>query len=97
MKHFSEFLYRYYTFRWFLIEWTVLQKWLYVALYVIVFNISLIPLLVLTENAGLLVEGSSRSLGVLVFRLLVWFAIYQPAVNILADTARHRHQANDDL
>jgi len=97
MTPFSKFLYRYYTFRWFLDEWTVLQKWLYVALYVILFNIGLIPLLVLSENAGLLVEGSSRSLGVLVFLLLVWFAIYQPAVNILADTVRRRRPGNDDL
>jgi hypothetical protein len=76
MVMFSKIFYRYYSFRWFLNEWTVLQKWLFVALYVILFNISLIPLLVYSENDGLLLEGSSRSLGVLVFLFLLWFAIY---------------------
>jgi hypothetical protein len=78
---FTRFIWRQYAFRWFSDEWSAKQKWLYVTLYVICFNISLIPLLVFAEKTGLLVEGSSWSLGVLIILLLFWFAIYQPVFN----------------
>ena len=81
MTTFSDFIKRNYSYRWFLDGWSVKQKWLYVALYVILFNVSLIPLLVLAEKTGLLVEGASWSLGILVILLLFWFAIYQPVFN----------------
>ena len=61
--------------------WTVKEKWIYVALYVVLFNISLIPILVISETTGLLSEGSFSSLGVLVILLVFWFAIYQPGFN----------------
>jgi len=88
MTTFSTFMRRHYAFHWFLDEWSLKQKWLYVALYVIFFNISLIPLLVFSEKTGLLVEGSSWSLGVLVFLLLFWFAIYQPVFNFFMTRKR---------
>jgi len=81
MTTFSGFVKRHYSFRWFLDTWTVKQKWVYVALYVILFNISLIPILVISEAIGLLTEGSFLSLGVLIFLLVLWFAIYQPIYN----------------
>lgn len=77
-----------YAFRWFSDGWSVKQKWLYVALYVTLYNVSLIPLLVFSEKTGLLVEGSSWSLGVLVFLLLFWFAIYQPVFNFFMTRKR---------
>ncbi len=78
---FSTFIRRYYAFHWFSDEWSQKQKWLYVALYVTLFNIGLIPFLVISEKKGLLVEGSLHSLGTLLLLFLVWFAIYQPTVN----------------
>lgn len=79
---------RHYAFHWFSDGWSVKQKWLYVALYVTLYNVSLIPLLVFSEKTGLLVEGSSWSLGVLVFLLLFWFAIYQPVFNFFMTRKR---------
>ena len=84
MTTFTTFIRRYYAFRWFSDKWSLKQKWLYVALYVALFNIGLIPLLIFSEKTGLLVEGSFRSLGILILLFLLWFAIYQPAVNIFA-------------
>jgi hypothetical protein len=81
MTTFSEFMKRHYSFRWFLDTWTVKEKWMYVALYVVLFKISLIPILVISETTGLLSEGSFLSLGVLVILILIWFAIYQPIFN----------------
>lgn len=81
MTTFSDFIKRHYSYCWFLDGWSVKQKWLYVALYVILYNVSLIPLLVFAEKIGLLAEGSSWSLGVLIILLLFWFAIYQPVFN----------------
>ncbi len=97
MTKISEFMKRHYSFRWFSDEWSIKQKWLYVALYVTLYNISLIPLLVLSEKTGLLVEGSSWSLGVLVILLLFWFAIYQPVVNSLVERVRRTRPTSDDL
>ena len=97
MTTFSTLIRRYYSFRWFSDEWSIKQKWLYVALYVTLYNISLIPLLVLSEKTGLLVEGSSWSLGVLVILLLFWFAIYQPVVNSLVERVRRTRPTRDDL
>jgi hypothetical protein len=81
MTTFSGFVKRHYSFRWFLDTWTVKQKWMYVALYVIIFKTSIIPILVISETIGLLSEGSFLSLGVLIFLLVLWFAIYQPIFN----------------
>ena len=81
MTTFSGFMKRHYSFRWFLDTWTVKQKWMYVALYVIFFKIGLIPILVISETFGLLPEGSFLSLGVLISLFVLWFAIYQPAFN----------------
>ena len=75
------FVKRHYSFRWFLDTWTIKQKWMYVALYVIIFKTSIIPILVISETIGLLSEGSFLSLGVLIFLLVLWFAIYQPIFN----------------
>ena len=93
----SKVIRRYYSFRWFLDDWSVNEKWLYVAMYVILFNIGLIPILGISEKAGLLVEGSSLSLGVLVLLLLLWFVIYQPVINCLMDIMRRRNVSNDDV
>ena len=90
----TKFIRRHYAFRWFSDEWSLKQKWLYVALYVILFNISLIPLLIFSEKAGLLVEGSSWSLGVLVILLLFWFIIYQPVFNFFMAAARRARLLN---
>ena len=76
-----DFLKRHYSFRWFQDTWTVKEKWIYVALYVILFNIGLIPILAISERIGLLSEGSTGSLGVLAIILIFWFGIYQPVVN----------------
>lgn len=81
MKTFLGLMKRNYSFRWFRESWTTKEKWIYVALYVVLFNIGLIPILVISERAGLLTEGSSESLGVLAILLLIWFGIYQPVVN----------------
>ncbi len=81
MTTFLGFVKRHYSFRWFLDTWTVKQKWMYVALYVIIFKTSIIPILVISETIGLLSEGSFLSLGVLIFLLVLWFAIYQPIFN----------------
>lgn len=81
MTTFLELMKHYYSFRWFRDTWTEKEKWIYVAIYVVFFNISLIPILVISEKAGFLVEGSSLSLGVLVLLLIFWFGIYQPIVN----------------
>ena len=51
------------------------------ALYVVLFNIGLIPILTISERVGLLSEGSTGSLGVLAIILILWFGIYQPIVN----------------
>ena len=89
MTTFSGFMNRHYSFRWFLDTWTVKEKWIYVALYVVLFNISLIPILVISETAGILSEGSFSSLGVLVILLVFWFAIYQPAFNFFMTRNRN--------
>ena len=81
MMTFSGFIKRHYSFRWFLDTWTVKEKWLYVALYVVLYKISLIPILVIFETIGLLQEGTYWSLGVLVILFVLWFAIYQPIFN----------------
>jgi len=81
MKTFLELMKRYYSFRWFQDTWSVKEKWLYVALYVVLFNISLIPILVISEWTGVLTEGSSGSLGLIAVILVLWFAIYQPIFN----------------
>ena len=81
MTTFSGIIKRHYSFRWFLDTWTVKQKWMYVGLYVIIFKTSIIPILVISETIGLLSEGSFLSLGVLIFLLVLWFAIYQPIFN----------------
>jgi len=81
MTTFLGFLNQHYAFRWYSDRWTVKQKWMYVALYVTLFKVSLIPLLVISETTGLLKEGSFLSLGVLVILLVLWFAIYQPVFN----------------
>ena len=81
MMTFSGFIKRHYSFRWFLDTWTVKEKWLYVALYVVLYKISLIPILVIFETIGLLPEGTYLSLGVLVILFVLWFAIYQPIFN----------------
>ena len=81
MTTFSGFMKRHYSFRWFLDTWTVKEKWMYVALYVVLFKISLIPILIISETTDLLSEGSFLSLGVLVILLVIWFAIYQPTFN----------------
>lgn len=81
MMTFSGFIKRHYSFRWFLDTWTVKEKWLYVALYVVLYKISLIPILVIFETIGLLPEGTYWSLGVLVILFVLWFAIYQPIFN----------------
>ena len=78
---FSEFIKRYYSFRWFQDTWTVREKWIYVAIYVVLFNIGLIPILTISERAGLLVVGSGLSLGIIAIILVLWFAIYQPIFN----------------
>ncbi len=78
---FSEFIKRHYSFRWFRDTWTVKEKWIYVALYVILFNIGLIPFLVIFERAGILIVGSGLSLGIIAIILVLWFAIYQPIFN----------------
>jgi len=83
MTTFLGFVKRHYSFRWFLDTWTVKQKWMYVALYVIIFKTSIIPILVISETIGLLSEGSFLSLGVLIFLLVLWFAIYQPVINLI--------------
>jgi len=77
------FVKRHYSFHWFLDTWTVKQKWLYVALYVVLFKLGLIPILVISETTGLLSEGSFLSLGVLGILLFLWFAIYQPVFNFI--------------
>ena len=81
MTTFSGFLKRHYSFRWFLDSWTEKQKWMYVALYVVLFNLGLIPILTISEMTGLLSEGSFSSLGVLIIILVLWFLIYQPIFN----------------
>ena len=81
MMTFSGFIKRHYSFRWFLDTWTVKERWLYVALYVVLYKISLIPILVIFETIGLLPEGTYLSLGVLVILFVLWFAIYQPIFN----------------
>ena len=88
MMTFSGFIKRHYSFRWFLDTWTIKEKWLYVALYVVLYKISLIPILVIFETIGLLPEGTYLSLGVLVILFVLWFAIYQPIFNFF--------QARDD-
>ena len=75
------FLKRHYSFRWYLDTWTPKQKWLYVALYVIIYKIGLIPILIISEKSGLLAEGSFLSLGILILLFILWFAFYQPLVN----------------
>jgi protein-S-isoprenylcysteine O-methyltransferase Ste14 len=81
MKTFPRFMKRQYSFHWFLDTWTVKQKWMYVALYVVFFKLGLIPILVISETTSLLSEGSFLSLGLLVILLVLWFAIYQPIIN----------------
>jgi len=81
MTEFLGFLQRHYSFHWFLDTWSVKEKCMYVALYVVLYKISLIPILVLFEKCDLLSEGSLLSLGVLVIVFVFWFAIYQPAFN----------------
>jgi len=81
MTTFLGFVKRHYSFRWFLDTWTVKQKWMNVALYVVIYKISIIPILVISETIGLLSEGSFISLGVLTVLLVLWFAIYQPIFN----------------
>ena len=81
MTTFLEFMKRHYSFRWFRDTWTIKEKWTYVAIYVVIFNIGLIPFLVISERRGLLTEGSSGSLVILVILLILWFAIYQPIIN----------------
>lgn len=83
MTTFLELMKHYYSFRWFQDTWTEKEKWIYVAIYVVLFNIGLIPILTISERAGLLVVGSGLSLGVLAAILTLWFAIYQPIVNYL--------------
>ena len=78
MTTFLELMKRHYSFRWFRDTWTVKEKWIYVAIYVVLFNIGLIPFLTISERTGLLIEGSSFSLGVLTIILVLWFGIYQP-------------------
>jgi hypothetical protein len=80
---FSEFMKRHYSFRWFRDTWTTKEKWTYVAIYVVLFNISLIPILTIFERTGLLIEGSGSSLRVLALILILWFVIYQPVFNFI--------------
>ena len=89
MTAFSGFMKRNYSFHWFLDTWTEKEKWIYVAFYVVLFNISLIPILVISETTGLLSEGSFSSLGVLVTILVFWFAVYQPAFNFFMTRNRN--------
>ena len=56
------------------------------ALYVVLFNMGLIPILAISERIGLLTVGSTGSLGILAIILILWFGIYQPVVNFF--TAR---------
>ena len=81
MTIFLGFMKRHYSFRWFLDTWSAKQKWMYVALYVVLFKLGFIPILVFFETTGLLSEGSFLSLGVLIIILVLWFAIYQPVFN----------------
>ena len=81
MMTFSGFIKRHYSFRWFLDTWTVKEKWLYVALYVVIYKIFLITILEIFETICLLTEGTYWSLGVLVILFVLWFAIYQPIFN----------------
>jgi len=83
MKTVSRLVKRLYSFHWFLDTWTVKQKWTYVALYVVFFRLGLIPILVISETTGLLSEGTFLSLCVLAILLLLWFAVYQPVVNLI--------------
>ena len=50
-------------------------------LYVVLFNIGLIPILTISERIGLLSEGSTGSLLVLAIILVLWFGIYQTVIN----------------
>ena len=97
MTAFSGFMKRNYSFHWFLDTWTEKEKWIYVAIYVVLFNISLIPILVIFETIGLLSEGSFSSLGVLAIILVLWFAIYQPAFNFFMTRKRNRNQREDNF
>ena len=81
MKTFLELMKRHYSFRWFRDTWAVKEKWIYVALYVVLFNLGLIPFLTISERTGLLIEGSNFSLGVLTIILVLWFGIYQSVFN----------------
>lgn len=81
MRRFSRFMKRHFSFRWFANAWTVKQKWAYVALYVILYRVGLIPILVIAETVGLFPEGSFLSLGVLLALLVLWFGVYQVLFN----------------
>lgn len=81
MTTFLELIKRHYSFRWFRDTWTTKEKWFYVAIYVVLFNIGLIPFLTISERTGLLIEGSGLSVGVLVVIVVLWFGIYQPIFN----------------
>jgi len=82
------FIKHHYAFHWFSDGWNGMKKWLYVILYATFFDIGLIPILSVSEKKGLLVEGSFRSLGILILILLLWFAIYQPIVNFFVTRCR---------
>ena len=82
------FIKHHYAFHWFSDGWNGMKKWLCVIIYVTFFNIGLIPILSVSEKKGLLIEGSFRSLGILILMLLLWFAIYQPIVNFFVTRSR---------
>jgi len=82
------FIKHHYAFHRFSDGWNEMKKWLYVIFYVTFFNIGLIPILSVSKKNGLLVEGSFRSLGILILIFLLWFAIYQPIVNFFVTRYR---------
>ena len=77
------FLSRLFAFRWYSNSWSTRQKVGYVALYVTLFRLSLIPILTLAEKGGYLTEGSFSSLGGLVVILVLWFAFFQMVTNFI--------------
>ncbi|MCP4419519.1 MAG: hypothetical protein GY805_23140 [Chloroflexi bacterium] len=84
----ATFIKHHFAFGWFSDDWNAWQKWLSVILYVTFFNIGLIPILSVAEKMGLLIEGSFKSLGILVILLLLWFALYQPVINFVMTRGR---------
>jgi len=82
------FIKHHYAFHRSSVGWNEMKKWLYVIFYVTFFNIGLIPILSVSKKNGLLVEGSFRSLGILILIFLLWFAIYQPIVNFFVTRYR---------